>query len=304
MTTEINKKKPEFEYVLITAVKNEGDHIERTIKSIICQSKLPLKWVIVSDDSTDNTDEIVRSYEKKYKFIEFVRRYGENKNKDQSANFASKICAFNMGYALLKHSKYQLIGNLDGDMSFGSTYYERIIDEFYKDPLLGVASGLIFDAFDGRIQPHCASNAGYVPGALQMFRRKCYEDIGGYIAVRQGGEDTIASYTARMKGWNVKIFNELEAFHHKKGRSQRGLIKECFREGTMFYLLGSHPIVEIGKSLCRLFAKPYCIGSMIRICGFIWPLFRGSERPVSDKFVRHMRHYQMQRIMSFFSRSA
>ena len=129
-------KKP---YVLITAARNEEAYIEKTINSVISQTILPRKWVIVSDGSTDRTDQIVNKYAAKHDFIQLVHISGSTQR-----NFRSKVNAINIGYERLKHIEYEFIGILDADVSFKSDYFESILREFQKNPKLARVSYLGF----------------------------------------------------------------------------------------------------------------------------------------------------------------
>ena len=102
-------------YVLVTPARNEARFIELTIKSVIAQSVLPARWVIVSDGSTDGTDEIVRRYATSHTWIELVRMPERTER-----HFAGKVYAFNAGYSRVRDVSYDVIGNLDGDISFGT----------------------------------------------------------------------------------------------------------------------------------------------------------------------------------------
>src|SRR6201996_1311307 len=108
-----------LKYVLVSPARNEEDYIELTIKSVINQTVLPAKWVIVSDGSTDRTDEIVKKYAAEYPWIELVRR-PERKVR----HFAGKVDCFNSGYERLKDIPYDVIGSLDADISFEPVYFE------------------------------------------------------------------------------------------------------------------------------------------------------------------------------------
>src|SRR5271157_3606003 len=100
-------------YVLITAARDEAEFIERTIRSVVSQAVRPLKWVIVSDGSTDGTDDIVSKYAAEYPWIELVRM-----PERRDRHFAGKVHAFNAGYGRVTDLEYGVIGNLDGDVSF------------------------------------------------------------------------------------------------------------------------------------------------------------------------------------------
>src|ERR1700743_2846166 len=98
-------------YVLITPARNEAQYIELTLRSMVAQTARPLKWVIVSDGSTDGTDEIVQRYTD-HEWIELVRMPERTER-----HFAGKVHAFNAGLSRLKALDYQVIGNLDADIT-------------------------------------------------------------------------------------------------------------------------------------------------------------------------------------------
>src|SRR6516162_6214487 len=121
-------------YVLITPARNEEAFIEKTIESVIHQTVLPVKWVIVDDGSTDKTPDIVGRYSAHYPWIELVQR---PQRPDRS--FAAKVEAFNVGHERVNGLDYRIVGNLDADLSFDSDYFEFILSKFREDDNLGVA---------------------------------------------------------------------------------------------------------------------------------------------------------------------
>src|SRR5216683_4669092 len=104
-------------YVLITPARNEARFIEHTINSVVGQTIRPLKWVIVSDGSTDGTDDIVGKYLAQHEWVELLRL-----PEHAQRNFAGKATAFNAGYARVAGLQFDVIGNLDGDVSFEKDY--------------------------------------------------------------------------------------------------------------------------------------------------------------------------------------
>lgn len=287
----MNNKK----YVLITPARNEQAYIESTIQSVIKQTILPEKWVIVSDGSTDGTDEIVKRYVKHNAFIQLVRISGE-----ATRNFASKVYAINAGYELLRNFKYEFIGNLDADVTFDKDYYENILQQFAQNQKLGVAGGLVFDLIKGKYRKQNIS-LNSVAGPIQMFRRKCYEDIGGYIPLQFGGVDAAAEIMARMKGWEVQSFLEINVYQQRRvGTAEGNILSVRFRQGLMFYMLGYHPLFQLVRCISRLKDGPYIIGAVLELISYYWSYLKGYKIQLPDNVVKYLRKEQMRRLQNIF----
>lgn len=289
----MNKTSDEYNYVLITAARNEEMYIENTIKAIVSQTILPVKWIIVSDGSTDRTDEIVRQYSTLYNFIHLMRK---NVCVNTLVDFSSKVQAIKKGYENLRNTDYNFIGILDGDVTFDSCYYEDILNKFSANPRLGIAGGIILDQYDTHYRRRSPTNLNYVSGCIQLFRRKCYEDIGGLLPIKEGGEDTIAAVIAQIRGWEVKAFESFKVYHHKHKQITQDKLKEAFRTGQMFYALGSHPLFEILKSINSIRVKPYLLFAIARMYGYLLPFLKNQKRPVTEEFILFLRNKQLSKI--------
>lgn len=286
-------------YVLITPARNEADYIKKTLDSVVKQTILPKLWIVVSDGSTDKTDEIVNEYEEKYSFIKFYKTPHSTRR-----NFGSKVDAFNFGLRNVGEIDYEFIGNLDGDIGMGSDYYEKILNKFDENPKLGIAGGVRLDYFDGKfISVKSARNS--VAGAFQLFRKECFEQIGGYRALRYGGIDAVAETMSRMYGWEVKSFEDIKLYHYKPtGSAHKNMIRKKLRVGIKFYLIGYHPIFVFSRFCSRWKQKPYVIGSVIAIVGYIWATIRRYKRPVPKEFIKYLRSEQTGRMKEFFKRGS
>jgi GT2 family glycosyltransferase len=282
-------------YVLISAARNEVAYIEKTIQSVISQSILPAKWVIVSDGSTDGTDEIILKYADKYKLIHFVKR--ESNGQDQG--FASKVYAVREASSHLNGVEYAFIGNLDADVTFDIHYIENIISKFSKNERLGITGGFIYEQNGGKFKSRPTNTTSSVAGAIQMFRRECFEEIGGLTPAKLGGEDWIAEIMARMRGWDVEAFPEYEVYHHKSSTATRGMLRERIRQGAVDYSLGSYPFFEIIKCMRRIKEKPYFVGAFVRMSSYFWHCCRREDRAISDKIVDFLRKEQLARLKSY-----
>lgn len=282
-------------YVLVTAARNEAEFIELTIRSVVSQTIRPLKWVIVDDGSTDGTDEIVRSYARDYPWIELVQMPARRER-----HFAGKAHAFNNGLVGTASVDYEVIGNLDADVSFDDTYFEFLLEKIAADPWLGVVGSAFEDKslhYDYRFV-----SIEHVAGPLQVFRRKCLEDIGGYVPSKSGGVDHIAVITARMKGWKTQTFPEKVYRHHREmGTAARGLVMARYKSGAVDYMLGGHPVWELFRTAYQITKPPYVVGGLALFAGYISAAVRRVERPVPAELVTFRRHEQMGRLRKLFA---
>jgi len=284
-------------YALITPARNEARFIELTLQSVVAQTVQPAKWVIVSDGSTDGTDEVVTQYAAKYPWIELLRM-PERKER----HFAGKVVAFNAGYAQLKQVPYDVIVSLDGDISFDETYFEFLLGKLADDPSLGLV-GTPFRDSQNTTYDYRFVSIEHVSGACQVFRRECFEEIGGYVPVKGGGIDHIAVITARMKGWKTRAFPEKACTHHRAiGTAQSGAVMARFRFGMQDYALGGHPLWEIFRTIHQMTNRPVILGGLMIGCGYLWAMVRRLPRPVSEELVAFRRREQMHRLGNFLRR--
>lgn len=294
----MNRKNSNKQFVLITPARNEERYIEATIQSVVSQSLKPLKWLIISDGSTDRTAEIVTRYTDEYDFIELMALPpGEQRN------FGSKVRAINNGFKDLQSLQFEYFGNLDADITLETDYYERVVNTFQKNPRIGIAGGIIHDVIDGIPKAPIGSKDN-VGCAIQMFRRQCYIDIGGYLPLEKGGEDTIAEVMAKIKNWEVVVLEDLKVYHHRRmGTGHAQLLIARFQYGIEEYYCGSLPMFVFVKSIYRFREKPYVLAGFMRLLGFIYACILKNKRQVPDDVVQAIRQNQKQKLRNFFTRN-
>jgi poly-beta-1,6-N-acetyl-D-glucosamine synthase len=282
-------------YVLVTPARNEAKLIEQTIRSVVAQTVRPANWVIVSDGSTDGTDDIVLRYAATNSWIELLRM-PERKER----HFAGKVNAFNAGYAKAKQVPHHVVASLDADIAFEAPYFEYLLDKMAQDERLGLV-GTPFQDGPNAIYDYRFVNIEHVSGACQVFRRECFEQIGGYKAIRGGGIDYYAVISARMNGWKTRTFTDKVCVHHREiGTAQHGLVAARLKYGVKDYVFANHALWEISRTLYQMTKRPLLIGGLAMLAGYTWAALRRAERPVSREMAAFIQSEQMHRLGEFF----
>lgn len=286
------------EYVLITPAKNEENYIGKTIDSVINQTKKPLKWIIVDDGSSDQTSVVVSKHIEKHDFIHFINNCG-----NMSRSFGSKVKAFKAGFRQLGDIQYDFIGNLDADVTFEEKYFEDVINLFSVEKKLGIAGGIIRELINGKYVEQNTS-LDSVAGAVQLFRKQCFQQIGGYREMKYGGVDTVAEVMARMNGWKVQTISELKVLHHRQvGLASIGSnLKKYYSVGFRHFTLGYHPLFILMLSMYRMKEKPYLFSGLSIIAGYISGVVVNEKKVVSEEYVQFLRKEQIGKIKHFWKK--
>jgi glycosyltransferase involved in cell wall biosynthesis len=294
---EAHKPRPDCAYVLMTAAHNEELFIEKTILSVLAQTSQPQRWVIVSDNSSDKTDQIVETYAEKYGFIRFLRI-----TRPPGRSFGLKVLALREGVKLLDDTAFDFIGNLDADVSLEPSYFEDLLRHFERDARLGLAAGFIQEERAGQFRNRRSNRIDSVPHAAQLVRRECYEEIGGYAVLKYGGEDWYAQICAKMKGWHAEAIPSLPVFHYRHTGAGTSLIRAQYRLGQLDYCFGSDPLFEILKCLGRLCEKPLFVAGIVRFAAFSWCYACRDKRYVSSEVAAFLRTEQRSKVSLLFEK--
>lgn len=285
-------------FVLITAARNEAKFIPITLDSVVSATFRPLRWVIVDDNSDDDTAGVVQRYAEANDFIHLVHAPPRAKR-----DFASKVLAHNFGCRFVRDLEYRFIGNLDADVSFREDYFQKLIRKFDSDHRLGLAGGTLYEKSGERYAVRPGNRIRCVPGAIQFFRKACYESIGGYIPLELGCEDAAAEAMARMRGWGVRSFPDIPVFHNRplalKGAR---LLRHLMRGGAADCRLGYHPLYELAKATRRLVQKPYVFGSVMQLAGFCMASVRHDRHSVPQSLVRYIRSEEIRLLRRYVFR--
>jgi glycosyltransferase involved in cell wall biosynthesis len=284
-----------MKYVLITPAHNEERFIAKTLESVAAQTLLPERWIIVNDGSIDKTADIAANYAQRFPWIQVVHR-----SPRLGRHFGAKVHAFNAGLERVGSLDFDVIGNLDADISFDPGYLEFLMKKFATDPTLGVAgTPFLENGYDSARDSFEGEN--HVAGGCQLFRRRCFQDVGGYVPNFAGGIDWIAVTTARMKGWETRSFPE-RRFHHYRtlGTAGKGPLRALFSYGEKDYCLGGSPVWQLFRVTYRMTKKPILLGGLALLSGYIWAALRRVKRAVSPELMRFHRDEQMKKLRAIF----
>jgi len=283
-------------YVLITPVRDEVRFIELTIKSVVAQTVRPLKWVIVSDGSTDGTDDIVSKYASENPWIELIRM-----PERRERHFAGKVYAFEAGYANVREMKYDAIGSLDGDVSFDKDFFVFLLQKLAGDDSLGLVGASYIES-SKEAYDYVFSSVDDVPGACQLFRRECFEDVGGYTPLKEGGIDYVALIAARMKGWRTRVFTDKVCIHH--GTAQRSRSSARFKLGMKDYALGNDPLWELFRTFYQMTRRPFVLRGIMLGAGYLWAFASRQKRSISQDMITFIRQDHTRRLRRVLVRFA
>jgi biofilm PGA synthesis N-glycosyltransferase PgaC len=284
----------DYKYVLVTPARNEENTIGETIDSVLSQSVLPMEWVIVSDGSIDRTDEIVRAAVVNHAWVRLLRMSPRNK-----PSFAAVVRATDAGVRALSTTNYGYIGLLDSDVRFQKDYFERVLEYFKCWPRLGLAGGMVVDVGDSK--KRMPRNQQDVPGAVQFFRRNCFEAIGSLLAIPEGGWDALTCARARMVGFDTRLLTDLVVDHLKpRNFSEGGMLQRKWKMGVRDYALGYHPLFEAFKAASRFGEEPFLAGGAAWWLGYCWAAIQRRERLVPRDLIEFVRGEQKNRLKQNF----
>jgi glycosyltransferase involved in cell wall biosynthesis len=279
-------------YIVVTPVKNEESFIAHTIHSMLEQMEKPLRWVIVNDGSTDGTEGILRKLCGGTDWIEIVNHIPE---RQEERKRGSKIVrAFYVGYDTVRHLPHDFIVKLDGDISFEPGFFKILMEEFGRRPRLGISSGVSYIP-DGERWVEEKSAKGHTLGATKVYRRRCFEEIGGLVPYI--GWDGIDEIKARMLGWEAANIPELIVHHYRPEGGGSRRLKAFSEDGEGAYFMGYHPLFMICRGIIRMRSYPYVVGGLSMLFSYFKGYLKRSKQINDLSFIRFVRREQIKKLM-------
>jgi biofilm PGA synthesis N-glycosyltransferase PgaC len=250
-------------YAVISPVKDEAQHFERTAQALLAQTHRPVRWIVVDDGSTDRTFDIACGYAAKYDWITVIRS-GASGRRERGAPI---VRAFNQGLTSLQ-TRPDFVVKLDGDLFFPSHYFAWVAATFSVNPRAGVVGGIVFvNKNDEWVYDPVTRRM--VHGAIKSYRYDCLDDIGGLH--ESMGWDGIDEFGARARGWNVHVLSELSVLHYKTRGSAQPWFRSRWEEGRSAHYMGYRVSAAMRRVGYRMLVEhPPIVGGIMLGLGFCW----------------------------------
>ena len=279
-------------YVIISPVRNEEQHLPRTINCMAEQTILPGKWILVDDGSTDATGKVADAAAAGHPWIKAIHR--QDRGFRQAGG--GVMDAFYDGFGAITDDRWDFIVKFDGDLSFSADYFEQCFTRFAATPKLGIGGGTICNEVNGSLLPESKIDpAFHVRGATKIYRRKCWDQIGGLI--RAPGWDTVDEVKANMLGWTTRTFPELKLVHHRPAGAAYGTWSNLIKNGRANYVSGYHPVFMFLKCLRRSLERPYFVEGLGLWIGFLGGYFNQVPKVGEKDVIKYFRQQQMNRLL-------
>jgi poly-beta-1,6-N-acetyl-D-glucosamine synthase len=259
-------------YVVVSPVRDEAEHLGRTIDSIVAQAHLPAEWVIVDDGSSDTTAQIAAAAAAEHGWIRVITRpdratAGRGRGKPI-------VDAFNAGLATVSVN-HEFVVKMDGDLFVPPHYFEWVARTFARYPRAGIVGGfgLIPDGNDWVPDQIGRHN---VAGYIKAYRRTCLDEIGGLQASM--GWDGIDEYSARARGWTAHPLTELVVLHYRRRGARQAWWRARWDEGAGNAFMGYLPaFVALRAGYRALVERPPILSGIVLFAGWAWS--RLTRRP-------------------------
>jgi hypothetical protein len=255
---------------------------------MLAQTLLPAEWIIVDDGSGDGTPVIVQEYARRHPWIRGLHR----PNRGRRLPGAGVVEAFYEGFRSLGSQDWEFLVKLDADLSFAPDFFRTALAHFRDQSSLGIGGARLCQIVNGA--PIAEAGLDFhVRGASRIYRRQCWEAIGGIVAAP--GWDTVDEITAAMRGWTTASFSDVIACHHRP-TGGAGRWRDMVKRGQGCYFSGYHPLYVAARCLRHLGSKPYLLGAMGMGAGFVSGYFGAINRQRDPALVRYVHEQQWRRM--------
>lgn len=277
-----------MKYYIIIPAHNEADFIALTLESLVSQTVLPSKVVVVNDNSTDETATIVDDFSKNHPFISLV-----NKTSEAIHMPGSKVIqAFHKGFETID-SNYDIIVKLDADLILPNNYFETILNHFKSDSKIGMAGGFAYIEKNGEWILENLTDKDHIRGAFKAYRKECFLQIGNLKPAM--GWDTVDELLCKFYGWKVVTDATLKVKHLKPTGANYNKASR-FKQGEAFYSIGYGFFITSIASMKLAFLKGKPLLFLDYIQGFLRAKFNQKPLLVTKEQAKFIRNYRLKKM--------
>lgn len=276
------------QYIAITPARDEERFLPFLIESMTRQTVKPRSWIIIDDGSADATGALADTAAREHPWIQ-VHHLERNRPRQRGG---ASVVAQHLDRTVWRNVDFILC--LDADISFGPTLVQSLIEEFERDPALGLAGATLLER-RGRALQSSRVPAFHTRGATKMYSTACYEAIGGVQAIPAW--DTIDEARAMMRSFKTRSFHHIKAIHHRPLGAADGRWRVLSAGGRAAYDAGYSPLFLVARAARRALSAPYIIGGVLLLTGYAGAYLRGEPRSAEPELVRFVRKQQLRRLM-------
>ena len=279
-------------YVAITPARDEEKFLPGLLDSMLQQSVLPERWIVIDDGSTDSTPQILDKAASAHPWIEVHHLSHDRPRAEGGESIIMQFLPREVW------ERYDYILRLDADISFRSEFVKSLLAEFARDPKLGIAGPTLYEP-QGAEWKEIRSPAFHTRGAAKMYSRICFASIGG---LENGlGWDTIDEARAMMMGLRSRAFPHIRAHHHRPQGAAGGLWKSRMAAGLAAYKIGYSPLFILARAIRRSLEPPFPFGGILLLAGYVQAGWQGTQRISSPEVVKFVRQQQVRRLIGMDS---
>ena len=273
-----------MKYYIIIPAHNEANFIALTLESLVSQTILPSKVVVVNDNSTDETPSIVDNFSKNHSYISLV-----NKTSEAIHMPGSKVIqAFLKGFETID-SQYDIIVKLDADLILPNNYFEIILNHFSSDNKIGMAGGFAYIEKNHEWILENLTDKDHIRGAFKAYRKECFLQIGNLKPAM--GWDTVDELLCKFYGWKVVTDATLKVKHLKPTGANYNK-NARFKQGEAFYSIGYGFVITAIASIKLAFLKGNPLLFLDYIQGFLRAKFNHNPLLVTNEQAKFIRKYR------------
>lgn len=278
-----------MKYYIIIPAHNEADFIALTLDSLVSQTVLPSKVVVVNDNSSDETATIIEEYCKNYDYISLVNKISEAIHLPGS----KVIQAFHKGFENID-SEYDIIVKLDADLILPNNYFETIVSHFKNDSTIGMVGGFAYIEKNGYWILENLTDKDHIRGAFKAYRKECFLQIGNLKPAM--GWDTVDELLCKFYGWKVVTDASLKIKHLKPTGANYNKTAR-FKQGEAFYTLGYGFFITSIASFKLAFLKGKPLLFLDYIQGYWKAKFNNKPLLVSIEQAKFIRKYRWKKMI-------